>query len=119
MFGGLAICSLEAVVGKDDTEHIIEVNDCAMNLMGETAQEDRNMIAELVIKQMEVHIETLEDEKKDKYIILQAVCVPPVDVNKGEPRYGDVSDDSTDKSRHISRTQSHGELVVCLKQSYP
>ena len=34
-------------------------------------------------------------------------------------RYGDVSDDSTDKSRHISRTQSHGELVVCLKQSYP
>ena len=43
MFGGLAICSLEAVVGKDDTEHIIEVNDCAMNLMGETALEDRNM----------------------------------------------------------------------------
>ena len=63
MFGGLAICSLEAVVGKDDTEHIIEVNDCAMNLMGETAQEDRNMIAELVIKQMEVHIETVEEEK--------------------------------------------------------
>ena len=57
MFGGLDICSLEAVVGKDDTEHIIEVNDCAMNLMGETALEDRNMIAELVIKQMEVNIE--------------------------------------------------------------
>ena len=57
MFGGLDICSLEAVVGKDDTEHIIEVNDCAMNLMGDTALEDRNMIAELVIKQMEVNIE--------------------------------------------------------------
>ena len=54
MFGGLALCSLEAVVGKDDAEHIIEVNDCAMTLMGESVQEDRNIIAELVIKEMEV-----------------------------------------------------------------
>ena len=54
MFGGLAICSLEAVVGKDDAEHIIEVNDCAMTLMGDTAHEDRDIIADLVIKQMEV-----------------------------------------------------------------
>ena len=54
MFGGLDICSLEAVVGKDDSEHIIEVNDCAMTLMGETAAEDRDMIAGLVMKQMEV-----------------------------------------------------------------
>jgi len=92
MFGGLAICSLEAVVGKDDTEHIIEVNDCAMNLMGETALEDRNMIAELVIKQMET------------------VCVPHVDVNKGEPRSGDISEDLTEKSR-LSRTESHDSSV--------
>ena len=54
MFGGLSICSLEAVVGKDDSEYIIEVNDCAMKLMGETAEEDRQMIAQLVLKRMEV-----------------------------------------------------------------
>jgi len=53
MFGGLSICSLEAVVGKDDSEYIIEVNDCAMKLMGETAEEDRQMIAQLVLKRME------------------------------------------------------------------
>jgi len=53
MFGGLSICSLEAVVGKDDSEHIIEVNDCAMKLMGETAEEDREMIAQLVLNKME------------------------------------------------------------------
>ena len=54
MFGGLAICSLEAVVGKDGKEYIIEVNDCAMGLMGESQEEDRRNIAEVVLKEMEV-----------------------------------------------------------------
>ena len=54
LFGGLALCSLEAVVAKDGTEYIIEVNDCAMGLMGDTQEEDRKMIAEMVIKEMEV-----------------------------------------------------------------
>ena len=71
MFGGLDICSLEAVVGKDGQEVsiststaantlslplqvIIEVNDCALNLMGESQEEDRRQIAEMVVQQMEV-----------------------------------------------------------------
>ena len=54
MFGGLTVCSLEAVVGKDDSEHIIEVNDSAMNLLGDTVEEDRQMIADLVIAKLEV-----------------------------------------------------------------
>ena len=49
MFGGLALCSLEAVVAKDGTEYIIEVNDCAMGLLG-----DKMMIAEMVLREMEV-----------------------------------------------------------------
>ena len=56
MFGGLDICSLEAVVAKDDSEHIIEVNDCAMKLMGDTADEDRELIAQLVLQRMEVSL---------------------------------------------------------------
>ena len=59
MFGGLDICSLEAVVAKDDSEHIIEVNDCAMKLMGDTADEDRELIAQLVLQKMEVNINLL------------------------------------------------------------
>merc|ERR1719500_125614 len=55
MFGGLDICSLEAVVAKDDSEHIIEVNDCAMKLMGDSADEDRELIAQLVLQKMEDH----------------------------------------------------------------
>jgi len=54
MFGGLALCSLEAVVGKDGKEYIIEVNDCAMGLLGESQEEDRRNIAEVVIKEMEL-----------------------------------------------------------------
>ena len=100
IFGGLAICSLEAVVGKDGREvtsikmitnmlnililpfinikeetstlhmkessgkplhtwsHyfrqvIIEVNDCALGLMGESQEEDRRLIADLVLQEME------------------------------------------------------------------
>jgi hypothetical protein len=50
----LALCSLEAVVAKDGKEYIIEVNDCAMGLLGESQEEDRRNIAEVVIKEMEV-----------------------------------------------------------------
>ena len=42
MFGGLDICSLEAVVSRiDGKEWIIEVNDCATTLMGESQEDDR------------------------------------------------------------------------------
>ena len=54
LFGGLALCSLEAIVDTSGQEYIIEINDCAMGLMGEGQDEDRKLIAELVIKEMEV-----------------------------------------------------------------
>ena len=59
MFGGLALCSLEAVVAKDGKEYIIEVNDCAMGLLGERKEDDKMMIAEMVLKEMEVRIRKL------------------------------------------------------------
>ena len=66
MFGGLSICSLEAVVGKDDTEHIIEVNDCAMKLMGESAEEDKQLIAQLLLDEMEVRKKRTKTCQKEK-----------------------------------------------------
>ena len=54
----MGICSLEAVVGKDGKEYIIEINDCATTLLGESQEEDRKNIAELVITQMEVWNDT-------------------------------------------------------------
>ena len=41
-------------MAKDGKEYIIEVNDCATTLMGESQEEDRKNIAELVLKEMEV-----------------------------------------------------------------
>ena len=42
------------MVGKDDKEYIIEVNDCATTLFGESQEDDRKYIAELTLKSMEV-----------------------------------------------------------------
>ena len=54
LFGGLEICSLEALVTRGGDEVIIEVNDCAMNLLGDTVEEDRQMIADLVLVKLQV-----------------------------------------------------------------
>ncbi|XP_041976472.1 synapsin [Aricia agestis] len=53
IFGGLEVCALELVVGKDDREHIIELNDSATSFMGDTQEEDRRHLAELVFQRMQ------------------------------------------------------------------
>ena len=53
------------MVGKDDKEYIIEVNDCATTLFGESQEDDRKYIAELTLKSMEV------SSSKDMTIIAQ------------------------------------------------
>jgi glutathione synthase/RimK-type ligase-like ATP-grasp enzyme len=55
LFGGLDICALEIIVAKDGREFIIEVNDSALSLMGDSQEEDRRHIAELVAHRMQVN----------------------------------------------------------------
>jgi hypothetical protein len=55
LFGGLDICALEIIVAKDGREFIIEVNDSALSLMGDSQEEDRRHIAELVANRMQVN----------------------------------------------------------------
>ncbi|XP_065280935.1 synapsin-like [Dermacentor albipictus] len=53
LFGGLDICAVEVIQAKDGREFITEANDSAMQLLGESQEEDRRFIADLVLQRMQ------------------------------------------------------------------
>ncbi|ESO12867.1 hypothetical protein HELRODRAFT_93529 [Helobdella robusta] len=55
LFGGLDMVAIEAIMGKDGNEYILEINDCTMPLLGETQEDDRKLIASLIINKMEAN----------------------------------------------------------------
>lgn len=54
MFGGMEVCGISIAVGKDGREHILGASDSTLQLMGDTQEDDRRQIAELVCTRMQV-----------------------------------------------------------------
>lgn len=54
MFGGMEICALAVLVGKDGKECILKASDCTFSLIGDSQEEDRRTIADIVSARMQV-----------------------------------------------------------------
>ncbi|TDG43849.1 hypothetical protein AWZ03_009713 [Drosophila navojoa] len=53
LFGGMEVCGLSVVVGKDGREYIISACDSTFALIGDSQEEDRRQIADLVSGRMQ------------------------------------------------------------------
>jgi synapsin len=56
LFGGMEICSLTVVVGKDGKEYILKASDSTFALIGDSQEEDRRTIADIVSSRMQVSV---------------------------------------------------------------
>lgn len=54
LFGGMEVCGVSVVVGKDGREYIIKASDSTFALMGDSQEDDRRQIADLVTSRMQV-----------------------------------------------------------------
>ena len=56
LFGGLDLCAVEVVQEKSSgNEFILTINDCTMKFFPQTQEEDCQILADLIVHQMEIY----------------------------------------------------------------
>ncbi|KAH9363311.1 hypothetical protein HPB48_006417 [Haemaphysalis longicornis] len=120
IFGGLDICAVEAIQAKDGREFITEANDSAMQLLGESQEEDRRLIADLVLQRMQQYCRPPQQlggappAPAAAAAVASAGAAPPVAATQeGPPRgtvrprresQGDKTEDPDDTMRNLRKT---------------
>ncbi|XP_037823401.1 synapsin-like, partial [Lucilia sericata] len=90
LFGGMEVCGVSVVVGKDGREYIIKASDSTFALMGDSQEDDRRQIADLVTSRM------------------QNVCRPGMNQQTTGGNYGKLPSRSSVSSRGQSPTDEMG-----------
>ncbi|CAG9807052.1 unnamed protein product, partial [Chironomus riparius] len=93
LFGGMEICALSVIVAKDNKEYILKASDCTFSLIGDTQEEDRRTVADIVSARM------------------QNVCRPPIPKSQSRPTVGSHTGSPTEETPPISAGLRSGSIT--------